>query len=164
MPLWATTFFCMAALAGQQWARPVRHDVCAPQCGGGCHEAASTDSDTAHDQAAAAALAWQRMSHHGSDGACQRAPEQSRRRRRSTHTLRRAVSTANPPWMVSVHSKSSRPSTALEPARNVSSESGRKDQCAASTARTTSRSCVYTSPATPHPPPRTGAPVLRLPE
>jgi len=27
MPFWATAFLCMAALAGQQWARPVRHDV-----------------------------------------------------------------------------------------------------------------------------------------
>jgi len=53
MPFWATTFLCMAALAGQQWARPVRHDVCAPQCGGVCHEAASADGDAAHDQAAA---------------------------------------------------------------------------------------------------------------
>jgi len=56
MPFWATAFLCMAALAGQQWARPVRHDACAPQCGGVCHEAASADGDAAHEQAAAALL------------------------------------------------------------------------------------------------------------
>jgi len=41
MLLWVATFFCMAALAGQQWARPVRRDGCAPQCGGDCHVTAS---------------------------------------------------------------------------------------------------------------------------
>jgi len=64
--IWATAFICMAALAKQQWARPVRHDVCAPQCGGVCHEAASADGDAAHEQAAAALLAWERMGYHGS--------------------------------------------------------------------------------------------------
>ena len=56
----------MAALVGQQWARPVRHDACAPQCGDGCHEAASADGHASHDQPAAALLAWQRMGYHGS--------------------------------------------------------------------------------------------------
>jgi len=56
MPLWVTTtFFCMAALAGQQWARPVRRDGCASQCGGDCHVTASAAANgAAQDQPAAA--------------------------------------------------------------------------------------------------------------
>jgi len=60
-----TTFFCMAALAGQQWARPVRREGCTPQCGGDCHVTASAAANGAdQDQTA---LAWQCMGYHGSD-------------------------------------------------------------------------------------------------